>query len=45
MAHFLRAKLLKSEPAVLGLPLGKLGFAWFGLVWRSQTTSQTTSKT
>jgi len=30
MAHFLRAKLLKSEPAVLGLPLGKLGFAWFG---------------
>jgi len=27
MAHFLRAELLKSEPAVQGLPLGKLSFA------------------
>jgi len=37
MAHFLRALLLKSEPAVLGLPLGKLGFAWFGLGYLTVT--------
>jgi len=35
MAHFLRAKL--ELPAVLGLPLGKLGFAWFGLGYLTVT--------